>query len=258
MSDLDDALADIDWITEHWPDLRALVTAEALPWKQAFTQLDAAQRAERNHQAWLDRHDVKGEVMGEAPAPLNVGILDVLADVLMRCDMLHDHVAQTVGHPRLPAASGIDDDPRPYLAYVRELLPEACQDDPDMAEAAAERLAKVRATIALEVGALEDGQTIAAICPFCMGRTPRFPVGGAFTLRIRMVPMVHRTRAGEEEEHHEPLIVCESGDCRPFAAECSRWHRGRPAWPWPDWEWLAQRLIDPRSVGLAKSYPQGA
>lgn len=252
MSDLDAALADIDWITERWPDLRALVTGQThRSWKHALTQLDSVQRAEANRQAWLDRHDVLGETIGEAPAPLDVGILDVLADVLMRCDMLHDHVAQTVGHPRLPAASGIDDDPRPFLAYTRQLLPEACQDDPDMAEAAAERLRGIRATMVAELGDMEDGQRIRAICPFCMGRTHRFPVGGAFTLTIRVVPVTHRRQDGTQEEHHEPIIVCESGDCRPFAAECSRWHRGRPAWPWPEWEWLAQRLIDPRSVGVA-------
>lgn len=252
MTDPKDALVDLEWIYDRWPDLRALVTSDTRRrWKHALTQLDSAQRDEANRQAWLDRHDVKGEVMGEAPAPLDVGILDVLAGVLMRCDMLHDHVAQTVGHPRLPPASGIDDDPRPFLAYIRELLPEACAKDPDMAEAAGERLHAVRMTMVAELGDLEDGQKIRAICPFCMGRTPRFPVGGAFTLTIRVVPVTHRRADGQQEELHEPLIVCESGDCRPFANECSRWHRAKPSWPWPEWEWLALRLIDPRSVGVA-------
>lgn len=247
---LTDALDHLDWIITRWPDLRALVTTNSQPWKQALTQLDAIQRAERNKQAWLDRHDVKGEVMGEAPAPLNVGILDVLAQVFLDCDTLHNHVAQTTGHPRLPATSS-NDDPRPLLAHTRELLPQACQVDPDMAEAATDRLGKVRSLMATELGDLEDGQTLAAVCPFCMGRTPRFPIGGAYTLRIRVVPVKHRRANGEEEQLHEPLIVCESGDCRPFAAECNRWHHGKPSWPWPEWEWLAQRLIDPRSVGVA-------
>jgi hypothetical protein len=252
MSTLTDALTDLEWIVTRWPDLRALVTSKAPErWKRALTQLDNAQRAERNVQAWLDRHDVKGEVMGEAPAPLNVGMLDLLAGVLMRCDMLHEHVGQTVGHPRLPSATGIDDDPRPFLAYVRELLPEACEADADMAEAAAERLSSIRLSMAAELGDLEDGHTLAAICPFCMGRTPKFPTGGAYTLRIRTVEVTHRMSNGEDLEAHEPMVVCESGDCRPFAAECSRWIRGNPAWPWPEWEWLAQRLIDPRSVGVA-------
>lgn len=251
MSDLSKALEHLDWIHDRWPDLRGYVqTGTPRAWLSAFRQLDSEQRAQRDRQAWLDRHDVEGDVMGEAPAPLNVGVLDVLAQVLMDCDLLHEHVAQAVGHPRLQPATGIDDDPRRFLAYVRELLPEACRDDPDMAEAARERLEAIHLSMAAELGDLEDGHTLGAICPFCMGRTPKFPVGGAHTMRIRMVQIVHKEPTTEEPTF-EPLIVCEAGDCNPFAAEVSRWHKGKPAWPWPEWEWLAKRLIDPRRVGVA-------
>lgn len=251
MSDLRAALDHADWIIDRWPDLRGYVTTGTpRAWLQAFRQLDAEQRRKRDEQAWLDKYDVEGEVMGQAPAPLNLGVLDVLAQVLMDCDMLHEHVAQTVGHPRLPAARGVDDDPRRFLRYVHELLPEACEADPDMAEAARERLEAVHLSMAVELGDLEDGHTLSAICPFCMGRTPRFPVGGALTLRIRMVQITHK-EPSTGDPVYEPLIVCEGGDCAPFAAEVSRWHKGKPAWPWPEWEWLAQRLIDPRRVGVA-------
>ena len=101
------------------------------------------------------------------------------------------------------------------------------------------------------LGDLEDGHTLNAICPFCLGRSPRNPVGGARTLRIRMVEVKHRKPEGDEHVIDEPVVVCESGTCTPFAAEVSRWVKGKPAWPWPEWEWLAQRLLDPRSVGVA-------
>jgi len=249
---LKDALDDLDWIVARWPDLRGMV-AGGTPrrWKQAFAQLTAEQQEIRDRQAWLDRHDVKGEAIGGGRAPLNVDVLDFLAGVLMRCDMLHDHVAQTVGHPRLDPATGVDDDPRRFLAYVKVLLPEACEADPDMADAAAERLSGIRLSMATELGDLEDGHTLNAICPFCLGRSPRNPVGGARTLRIRMVEVKHRKPEGDEHVIDEPVVVCESGTCTPFAAEVSRWVKGKPAWPWPEWEWLAQRLLDPRSVGVA-------
>lgn len=251
MTALTDALDHLDWITTRWPDLRGYVaTGTPRGWLDTFRQLDADQRHQRDVQAWLDRYDVQGEVMGAAPAPLNVSVLDVLSSVLMDCDLLHEHVAQTVGHPRLAPARGVDDDPRRFLAYIRELLPEACEDDPDLADAACERLADVHQRMAIELGDIADGHTLNAICPFCMGRTPKFPVGGAFTLRIRMIEIRHK-KPTTQERSFEPMVVCESGGCTPFAAEVSRWIHGKPAWPWPEWEWLAKRLLDPAQVGAA-------
>lgn len=94
-----------------------------------------------------------------------------------------------------------------------------------------------RAPVAAELGEIEDGQTLNAVCPFCLGRASRHPVGGAKTMRFRLIN--DRLHDGEMEA----VIACESGLCEPFAAECSLRVRSCPAWRFTDWEWLTLRLL---------------
>lgn len=250
MASLAKVLEDIQYLTNHWPDLKALlVHGTVRDWRHGYAELTDAARIERDKQAWLDRHDTEGQTHGEAPAPLNLGILDLLTETLMTCDLLHERVAQTVGHPRLDHAASIGDDPRRFLAYIEVLLPEACETDPDVLDAAAEKVSRLRSRMMVETGEIRDGQALEAICPFCVGRTTKTPTGGAKTLRIRLVPA--RAAVSTTADETEPVIVCESGTCQPFDAEVSHWVKGAPAWPMPDWSWLSQRLIDPRDVGVA-------
>lgn len=178
----------------------------------------------------------EGEGYGCVPAPLHLDILDSMATIVAWSDMLHEHVAQTVGHPRLePAASALAD-PRPFLEYVVALLPEAAESDPEITDAVLDKGERMQSIIIAGLGEIFDGQTLNAICPFCVGQTFKRP--GERTLRVRLVPS--RVTEGELEF----VIVCENPDgCRPFAAECDMWVKGNPAWPWSQWEWLAQRLI---------------
>ncbi len=39
------------------------------------------------------------------------------------------------------------------------------------------------------------------------------------------------------------LVVCQSDRaCEPPERDCGTWVRGRPAWPWNEWDWLGQRI----------------
>ena len=221
-------LAVIDEVILRWPDL-------------VESRIKGTGRVVASRPRDPDEVD-EGEGFGELPAPIHLDVLDAMASIVMWSDMLHEHVAQTVGHPRLePAASALTD-PRPFLRYVRELLPEACETDPDMFEAAHDVIHRIRSVILAKVGEVFDGQTLEAVCPFCIGQTFKRR-SGERTLRVRIVPS--RVKVGEEEF----VIVCENPDgCRPFSAECDMWLKGRPAWPWSQWEWLAERLLPTRQA----------
>lgn len=183
----------------------------------------------------------EGEGLGAMPAPIHLDVLDAMGKIVMWSDLLHEHVAQTVGHPRLEPASSALADPRPYLRYVEALLPEAAEDDLEIVEAVREKAERMRSIILAKVGEVFDGQTLDAICPFCIGQT--FAKRHIRTMRVRLVDS--RVREGEQEF----VIVCENPDgCRPFAAECDMWVRGKPAWPWSQWDWLAERLIPTRAA----------
>jgi hypothetical protein len=185
-----------------------------------------------------DRETIEeGEGLGAIPAPIHLDILDAMARIVMDADMLHERIAQTVGHPRLEHASSALADPRPFLRYVEVLLPEAFEVDPEAADDARETAGRMRSTILAKLGEVFDGQELDAICPFCVGRTFSKPAGER-TLRVRLVPS--RIVDGEQEF----VVVCENEvGCKPFSAECDMWVKGRPAWPWSQWEWLAERLL---------------
>lgn len=183
---------------------------------------------------------------GESVAPLHIDVLDLMASLLMRADLLHEHVAQTVGHPRLASPPSAFADARPYLEYVIALLPEACETDEDMLDAATEKAELMRDEILMALGEVFDGQRLAAVCPFCMGQTSR-RLAGELTMRVRIRDV------GTEEHPNlaEFLVVCENPDnmCQPFAREVDTWVGTNPAWRYPRWPWLAKQLHSPRRAG---------
>jgi hypothetical protein len=224
----EDACAVLQEVIDRWPDfVESRIKGTARP-----------------HVATPPKHRdelAEGEGYGCIPAPLHLDILDSMSSIVAWSDMLHELVAQTVGHPRLaPAASALAD-PRPFLRYVVELLPEAAESDDEISEAALDKARRMQSIIISGLGEIFDGQTLDAVCPFCLGQTFKRP--GLHTLRVRLVPS--RVAEGEMEF----VIVCENPDgCRPFAAECDMWVKDRPAWPWSQWEWLASRLIPAHSA----------
>lgn len=232
-----DARADLHWVRNRWPDLwDARLKGTARPWREP--QLSPEQREEADRQARAEKRERSDRMPGESPAPLHVDILDDLASVLMTADLLHEHIAATIGHPTLTHPASIAEDPRPYLDYVLELLAEAVDTDPATAYRALDDARSMRTRIARALGEVVDGQTLKATCPFCGGKDDTHPVGGALTLRIRLMPMP--TRADPQAQL--PMVVCEGGHCNPTSHDCGTRWRGKPAWPIHEWEWLAAQL----------------
>lgn len=231
-------VTDLDWTADRWGDLvEYRLKGTPRPWRQP-NDLTPELRAARDALARLElaEADKAGRAPGHTPAPLHVSTLDVMVDVLAEADTLHETVAQYLGHDRLEPAMSALDDPIRFLRYVAARVGEAAGHSEDLFEVIAERARHMRSAVTVELGEIEDGQTLNAICPFCVGVTPRTPAGGGKTLRFRLV----ESRLDKAER--EALIVCEN-DCQPFDAEVDTWHRGRPAWPWSQWEWLAERLL---------------
>jgi hypothetical protein len=232
-------IADLDWTAQRWDDLvEYRLKGTPRPWRQP-DELTPEKRAERDALARLEKVELErwGRAPGFSPAPLHVSTLDVMVDVLAEADALHETVAQYLGHDRLEPAISAFDDPTRFLAYVASRVGDTARESDDLFALVAEKAAAMRTAIAAELGEVEDGQTLNAICPFCCGVTTRHPAGGAKTMRFRLIE--DRLHAGEKEA----VIVCESGACEPFAAECSLRVRNHPAWRFTDWEWLAERLL---------------
>lgn len=52
-------------------------------------------------------------------------------------------------------------------------------------------------------------------------------------------------------EEDEPLVVCRGLNCAPPSSACGFRHRGQPAWPIREWDWLSKMLRDPNeSIAL--------
>lgn len=232
-------IADLDWTADRWDDLvEYRLKGTPRPWRQPG-EMDPMRKRIADALARIEQAEVErwGRAPGFSPAPLHVSTLDVMVDVLAEADALHETLAQYLGHDRLEPATSALDDPTRFLRYAAARVADAAGESDELFDLVAEKAATMRSAIAHELGEVEDGQTLEAVCPFCIGVTSRHPAGGAKTLRFRMVP--DTLRAGEKEA----VIVCESGLCEPFEVECSLRVKGKPAWRFPDWEWLAERLL---------------
>lgn len=206
--------------------------------------LTVEQRADRDRLARLERLERVGIAPGEVPAPFDLDVADLLAEIMATVDRLADRVCLAVWRPVPPPAVSAFTDPGPYLALVLRLLPDAAGQDPSLTgdvEAACDGL--VFRTHAL-LGLLGDGQLLDVTCPWCGGRTATDPVGGAKTMRVRaQLPVGVRSVAGVDPGDVRWYVVCEGGRCEPPEADCGERWRGRPAWPLKtEGEWLAGRL----------------
>lgn len=236
---LHQTLARLVTVRDRWPDLEeARLHGTPRPWQHTeMTEIARAERSRRDRQERADIARLRLPVMGYSRAPLHVDILDTMAAILMDADLLHEAIAQAIGHPTLAHPASAYDDPWPYLEYAIELLTEATETDRGMIVGAAEYAEAMERAMLVVFGEFHDGQVLNAVCPFCCGRTFVKPAGEK-TLRVRIVPD-HR-----DETKTEVVVACENPDgCRPFAAECGMWVKGRPAWPWSQWEWLSERLL---------------
>lgn len=213
---------DLKWVAAYWEDLtEARLPGTPRPWRHHT--LTADQQHERDREAWQERLDRSSVALGEHPAPLDLGVLDTMLDVLVRADDLAAEVAQHAGiEPLTPPVLGVVD-ARPYLEFAAKHLTN------DLAATAAPITRMMVAQVAHALALTYDGQGLDVVCPWCRGVTPDMPAGGARTWRVRELPggLV--------------AIVCESL-CEPPSKDVGTWWRGCPVWPLSEWDWLAKRV----------------
>jgi hypothetical protein len=233
---LDELSAVLGWLAA------SLLPGTAKPYRAP--QMSAEKRAEldqvaRHENALARRQKARSEnvmtPLGEVPAPCNLDVMDLLADLLTAADEMAETVAVTVHRPVNPPASSAFADPAPYLDLVREHLDLAATVDDTLDRWVAEKCRGLLLRANNQLGLVMDGQLLAGLCPWCGGRTSKHPVGGARTLRIRLVAV------GDDSE--VPAVVCESSLCEPPDEDFGTTWRGRPAWPLDtEGVWLSRRI----------------
>ena len=216
----------LDWLIEYWPDLieARLPMATRRPWQQAELSTEARQL--RDFEARIDWATRNPLALGESPAPLDIAILQTALDVLVAADDLAAALGPECVCPILAPPGPGQLDARPWLRYAHARLDELGEAWQDWAAPKAHRMYE---QVARALAMLYTGQTIRVICPWCEGRTPEQPVGGAYTWTVVTLP-------GDQI-----AIVC-SGVCEPPPRDVGTWWRGQPCWPLPDWERLAKRV----------------
>lgn len=213
---------DLQWVAAYWEDLtEARLPGTSRPWRHHMVTSD--QQMERDRQAWQERLDRSAFAPGEHPAPLDLGILDTMLDVLVRADDLAAEVAAFAGvDPLRPPRVG-ETDARPYLGFAAKHLTDR------MVSYAAPIARTMVAQTAHALALTFDGQSLDVECPWCHGITPDHPAGGARTWRVRELP------------GNMVAIVCENL-CEPPSKDVGTWWRSNPVWPLSEWDWLAKRL----------------
>lgn len=167
--------------------------------------------------------------LGESPAPMDLNILDLLVEVLEVAERLAHQVADESKAPRMVSTRSVFEDPKPYLRFIVANAHQA----PNLATTIVVDCDALIFQARSMLGLLTDGQLLAAVCPWCAGRTPKHPVGGQKTLRVRL----------SSDPDPIALIVCESGLCEPPTADYGTTWRGRPAWPLEhEGAWLARQI----------------
>lgn len=205
-------------------------------------QMSAEKRAEldRANREWNTVTDIGTGVqipLGESPAPMDLDIADLIAEISDTADDLSRLVSLAAKVEPLRPAVYAFSDPRPYLRHVIAFLPVAAGVHSTVEDRCDGLIFRAHTLL----GLLGDGQLLNTVCPFCGGRTSHHPIGGAKTLRVRAVlpKDVKRETAAIKATW---LIVCE-GACEPKLSDVGEWHRGRPAWNIiNEGAWLADQI----------------
>jgi hypothetical protein len=256
---------DMDYLLASWPLLVLLNApggsrARILPMRPLSEA--ARERAEAQAREDADVARLPGYVApGRHPVPIDVPLLDLLAEFVATAAEVADAVTQTAGVERMRPPASCYVDPRPYLQTARAWLQVACDADERTEPWVGERLHGIADRIATHLGEVHDGQVLEALCPWCNGRTPSRPAGGALTLvvmdrarRATSTPSADDAVRPGEDDRRQPLIVCRGTSCTPPDSDVGLWlgpddGARRPAWPMREWDWLAQRLLPvPESV----------
>jgi hypothetical protein len=246
---VDQVLTDLAFITEHWTDLlENRQPGTARPWRQAL--IDPERRAATLARDRDERAERDPDAPGFTSAPLHVDVLDVITDIWVTLDELANLISPDWRNTR--AAGALDRTnvethaPAPVthingmVALIRTWLPVTAPALPEhRGDRIARRLHALTTDVDRVLGLVRAGQLLnGATCPWCRGVTPKHPAGGAITMRVEQIP--GSTRMGTEPA---PAVVCWNPLCDPPEDKCGTRYRGRPAWPWHEWDWLSQLLI---------------
>jgi hypothetical protein len=224
---------DLKWVAAYWEDLtESRLPGTPRPWRHH--DLNTDQRMERDRQAWQERLERSHVAPGEHPAPLDLGVLDTMLDVLVRADDLAAAVAEHAGLSPLPSPGLGQLDARPYLEFAAQHMTD------DLTRHAAPIARTMVAQVAHALALTFDGQRLDVECPWCRGITPDQPAGGARTWRVRELP------------GNLVAIVCENL-CEPPSKDVGTWWRGCPVWPLSEWDWLAKRVAQTENLAAKAS-----
>jgi hypothetical protein len=208
--------ANIDWIIQRWPHILELrLKGTPRPWKTP--DLTPEQWAEMDRRAREEKQERGAFTLGESPAPVHLDMLDTQLDIARRVQELAltmsgqlQHNLRRHKHP----------DPVPHLHYLKGHLHKI---DNELHNRIRRETAAIRHAMATLFTEVFDGQRLKTDCPWC--KLPK--------LYIRMIG---------PEDNPQPIVACESGTCEPPEADCGKYWRGNPAWPFYEWEWLAQQI----------------
>lgn len=216
--------AELRYLSRLWPALHATRMPGTRPWRPPVW-IDPEQAATRDQQAHLDRLYRDPDAPGSSAAPLDLAALDLLRDLALDVAQLAEIVSMTARCPLPAIACDLRAGAVGALRHAAACLPTAWDANPDVGRWAELETRRIIRRVDRHLGQLRDGQRLSAICPWCGGGVRREP-----TWRVRILP-------GDQ-----PAIVCESELCEPPSKDVGTWWLGRPAWPMPEWDWLARRI----------------
>lgn len=219
LSRLGHAIADVEFILEHWDALAdSRIPGTARPWRAPTVSPE--RREELEHAARLERQERVDVAPGERAIPVHADVLDVMVDICEAAGRLAPQVAIDADCQLVLPFNPFIRGPLAFLAHLDLHLHSGVYDGDLIDQVAVEFRALAR-DVALALRLLRDGQVVGS-CPWC-----RMPA--ALTVR-------ELTDVG-------PIITCASAvACEPPDADCGIRLRGRPAWAQYEWDWLAQRI----------------
>lgn len=251
---------DLAYLEEAWPAIVNLkIPGTARSWVETPRRRGVLSNADRER---LGKKGVPRQ------APVDVGVLDLLANIATRADDIGGCVVEVAGlgpalmwgdrSKGMPWAYGnalaeqvagdwytarflpthsASVDPRPWLMVTRLWLSAAQEFDDRTVPWVASQIAGLVASAARLLGDVRDGQVMNGICPWCEGRTIGAILGGERTMQIVYPDL--------DDEHDEPVIVCTGEYCAPPSSACGMRKDGMPAWPRREWDWLSTMLRTP-------------
>lgn len=227
-------LETLDWLIEYWPDLleARLPMATPRPWQQATLSPEVKDR--RDEQAHIERAERSVFALGESPAPVDVSILQTTLDVLVQADDLAAELTEWSIEPSPHPPELGELDARPWFHFIRARLVVEHEDLGEPGpwhEHAEPRVFRMYEQAARALSMLYHGQTVKVVCPWCSGRTPENPVGGAYTWEVTVLP------------NNQVAIICHGTHCNPPAEHVGTWLWGQPCWPILSWEKLAKHVL---------------